>query len=206
MARACGWPHYGVMRIIRFSLLASVCAVCGFSQSLAEHAAAAAGASIGGAAGKPVSDAITHIFGNVDKTTAKATKAPVAAAAPVAPARSGAPDLPATPPAGFAPAPHAIPATKVLRADVQPAPAVAAPETPAPAPTIGQPTADELRAVPNGTPRGELMARLGLPSSRITIPDDSGLLEIYRYSGADGLVGSVRLENGLVVAVQVAAR
>jgi hypothetical protein len=50
------------------------------------------------------------------------------------------------------------------------------------------------------------MARLGLPSSRITIPDDTGLLEIYRYSGADGLVGSVRLENGLVVAVQVAAR
>jgi hypothetical protein len=206
MVWACGWPHYGVMRIIRFSLLASVCVVCGFSQSLAEHAAAAAGASVGGAAGKPVSDAITRIFGNVDKTTAKATSAP-AAAAPVAPARSVAPDLPATPAAGVAPAPQANPAPKVLRAaTVQPVPAVAAPETPAPAPTIGQPTADDLRAVTNGTPRGELMARLGLPSSRITIPDDSGLLEIYRYSGADGLVGSVRLENGLVVAVQVAAR
>jgi hypothetical protein len=83
---------------------------------------------------------------------------------------------------------------------------VTAPETPAPGPTIGQPNTDDLRAVTNGTPRGELMARLGLPSSRITIPDDSGLLEIYRYSGADGLVGSVRLENGLVVAVQVVSR
>jgi hypothetical protein len=87
---------------------------------------------------------------------------------------------------------------------VAPAPAIATPETPAAAPRIGQPTAEDLRAVTNGSPRGELIARLGLPSSRVTIPDDNGLLEIYRYSGADGLVGSVRLENGLVVAVQVA--
>lgn len=194
-----------IMRIIRFSLLASACVVCGFSQSLAEHAAAGAGASIGGAAGKPVSDAITRIFGNVDKTTAKATKAP-AAAAPVAPSRPAeVPELPVAAPVS-APAPRASAGAKVSRAAVEPTPAVAAPETPAPAPRIGQPTPDELRAVTNGTPRGELIARLGLPSSRITIPEDSGLLETYRYSGADGLVGSVRLENGLVVAVQVAAR
>ena len=38
------------------------------AQSLAEHGAAAAGATIGTAAGKPLSGAITKIFGDTDDT------------------------------------------------------------------------------------------------------------------------------------------
>jgi hypothetical protein len=40
-------------------------------QSLTEHAAAAAGGTIGTAAGKTLSPSLGHIFGNVDKTSSK---------------------------------------------------------------------------------------------------------------------------------------
>jgi hypothetical protein len=205
MADPRGRPYDWAMRVKRFVLLSSVCAASAFSQSLAEHAAAVAGGSIGSAAGKPVSDAITHIFGNVEKTTAKAASAP-APTKPAAPSNSSqpeVPELPAVAPAGAsAPVRHASTGPRVLNAALTPAPATAT-DNPAATPKLGQPSADELRAIATGTPRGELMARLGLPSSRISIPDESGLLEIYRYSGLNGLAGSVRLENGLVVAVQV---
>jgi len=44
------------------------------AQSLAEHAAAAAGATIGTAAGKPLSNAMTKIFGQVDEQGKTASK------------------------------------------------------------------------------------------------------------------------------------
>jgi hypothetical protein len=65
------------------------------AQSLTEHAAAAAGATIGTAAGKPLSNALGSIFGKLDKDTSQATGKPVkkvekpAAPAPVKPAASG---------------------------------------------------------------------------------------------------------------------
>src|SRR5271170_2918159 len=43
-------------------------------QSLVEGAAAAAGGSVGGIAGKKVSDGLTNIFEKIDKQTAKAAK------------------------------------------------------------------------------------------------------------------------------------
>ena len=43
-----------------------------FGQSMIENAAAAAGGSVGGVAGKKVSDSITSVFGKVDKQTKKA--------------------------------------------------------------------------------------------------------------------------------------
>src|ERR1700722_552322 len=60
-------------------------------QSLTEHAAAAAGATIGTAAGKPLGTSLGKIFGDVDKTTSTATTSKAAkpivvkSAAPVAP-------------------------------------------------------------------------------------------------------------------------
>src|SRR5258706_407380 len=46
------------------------------AQSFSEHAAAAAGATIGTAAGKPISNAITKIFGTVQSDAEKAAKNP----------------------------------------------------------------------------------------------------------------------------------
>ena len=51
------------------SLVASTSLV---AQSLTEHAAAAAGATIGTAAGKPLGTALGNVFGDVDKSTSKA--------------------------------------------------------------------------------------------------------------------------------------
>ncbi len=45
-----------------------------YGQTLSEHAAAAAGATIGTAAGKPVANALSGIMGQVDDTTATAAK------------------------------------------------------------------------------------------------------------------------------------
>jgi hypothetical protein len=47
------------------------------AQSLAEHGAAAAGATIGTAAGKPMSNAVTKIFGQVDDQAKSASKTDV---------------------------------------------------------------------------------------------------------------------------------
>src|ERR1700761_6637926 len=65
-------------------------------QSLTEHAAAAAGATIGTAAGKPLGTALGKIFSDVDKSTTTATTAPKSAK-----------PLPAKPAAAAAPAPSA---------------------------------------------------------------------------------------------------
>jgi len=69
------------------------------AQSLAEHAAAAAGATVGTAAGKPMSNAITKIFGQVDDQTKSASRTNVKPVRPAAdPTTTGAAGKPS--PAG----------------------------------------------------------------------------------------------------------
>ena len=76
-----------------------------FGQSLTEHAAAAAGATIGTAAGKPLGTALGKIFGDVDQSTNKAAK--TAKPAQAKPAAVTPPETPVAPPAAtlVAPAP-----------------------------------------------------------------------------------------------------
>lgn len=64
------------------------------AQSLAEHGAAAAGATIGTAAGKPISNAVTKIFGQVDDQAKSASKTNVKV---VRPAPTGEKPSPAGP-------------------------------------------------------------------------------------------------------------
>src|SRR5580700_719745 len=63
------------MRRILFIMPVLIASVAG-AQTMTEVGASAAGSAIGSAAGKKVSDGITAIFGKVDKSTAKAAKAP----------------------------------------------------------------------------------------------------------------------------------
>src|SRR5260370_23839748 len=59
------------------AIIGSLIATSGVqAQSLSEHAAAAAGATIGTAAGKPLSNAITKIFKQVDSDAQQAAKNP----------------------------------------------------------------------------------------------------------------------------------
>src|ERR1039458_1591126 len=67
------------------------------AQSLAEHAAAASGATIGTAAGKPLSNAMTKIFGQTDTTTKNAASAPAVTKTPAKPEPESAPLIRAVP-------------------------------------------------------------------------------------------------------------
>src|SRR5713226_2065901 len=55
-------------------LAGSACAGLGWGQAMTEAAAAAAGGSVGGVAGKKVSDGLTSIFNKVDKQTSRAAE------------------------------------------------------------------------------------------------------------------------------------
>lgn len=195
-------------------------------QSLAEHAAAAAGATIGTAAGKPLGTTLGKIFSDTNQTTSAAATPKTVKTAPAKPS-------PVTPPQGAAQA--TAPATVVFaggggdeisagapsrsssassprrvarrRQPELPPVAAAAPITPV-TPVIAEPVVKELTAqdvagVKVGETANQLRAALGPPESQVSIPDDDGhLVEICQYWAKGEQVGTVRLDNGRVVSVQ----
>jgi hypothetical protein len=194
------------MRLILLTIAASG-AIWG--QAMTEAAAAAAGGSIGDAAGKKVSEGISAVFQKVDQTTAKAAKATapakpvfgpgsliqVGAGAPAG-AQRGSDSVPPPPP---------LPHTNLPRPSAVPPPVVvakAAPVAPLPPPPPPVVTADDLRNVAPGTSRDDLM-RVGPWASRITMFDDGHLTEVYRYTSKETTVGVVRLADGAVSKVEV---
>jgi len=190
------------------TLLGSFLLVTGVqSQSLSEHAAAAAGATIGTAAGKPLSNAITKIFGHVDND---AQKAAAVKAEPKAPAKALVPDTAASPDLALKPAGQSTPSTSsetrrrttssaAPRATYLP---VAATPTIAQEPARREPTAEELASVKVGAAESEVLAALGQPESRVTIPDEGHLLQICQYWANGQPLGTIRLDNGQVVSVE----
>lgn len=218
--------------------LASIAAVgtlalagSGYAQSLAEHAAAAAGATIGTAAGKPMAKALSGIFNNVDNATATAAttgkKSAVTKTAPISSTSKSASTNRGPGPGTFSPgfgssasadasadaatADNLPPATARSRSHhrVQPhAPAIAIPfELPVTAEPVKQPSREDLAAVQIGTSRQDLFAALGQPESHVTIPDDDGHMRESCQFWADGRhLGTVRLDNGQVVKVELLAQ
>jgi len=202
-------------------------------QALTEHAAAAAGAAIGSGAGKSLSNSVTKIFGDTDKKTAEAAKPeakkpdakntpgtvtkpapdPLTAKSKPSPARSVDGPLAPSPSSG----PHSASparsreARKPIHKD-ETATAVinAASMTPAPAPmriaiepVVKVPTVAEIANIKVGTTEDELLAALGQPASRLSIPDDDGhLRETCQYWANGRQIGTVRLDNGQVVTVE----
>jgi hypothetical protein len=183
------------------------------AQSLSEHAAAAAGATIGTAAGKPLSNAITKIFGQVDSAAQNAAKNPskpltktttetpaVKIPALGAPAASG--------PAAAGDSNYSQPSTGSRRRAPRSesaayAPVVAQPFAIVPVePPVKQATAEELALIKIGTTEKELIAALGLPTSRITIPDEGHMLETYQYRANGKPLATIRLDNGQVVTIE----
>lgn len=199
-------------------LLGSFLLVTGIqAQSLSEHAAAAAGATIGTAAGKPMSNAITKIFGQVDNDTKKAanqkvdTKAqpkPSPAATPSPALGIVSPDQPVSPHASVG-EPRRRPASAPVSeyrqtTTVNPpvvAPIAAVPIV-VPEPPRKEPTREQLASVKIGATASEVLKALGPPESRVTIPDDGHLLEICQYWAKGKQLGTVRLDNGQVITVE----
>jgi hypothetical protein len=198
-------------------------------QSLTEHAAAAAGATIGTAAGKPLGTTLGRIFNEADKTAAtaatpKTTKPAPTKTTPAAPEaeRSATVVITASGPSaggggaevgtGGGSGHSALVARHASRrreAPVEAAPLAAAPITsvlePVNAvPVAKEPSAQDLASIHVGATTSELHAALGTPESKVTIPDDDGhLLEICQYWAKGEPVGTVRLDNGRVVSVQL---
>jgi hypothetical protein len=183
-----------------------------FGQSMLEGAAAAAGGSVGGVAGKKVSDGLNRILGVVDKQTAKAadqgksdqakTKASKAASSPTSSDPSG-PLFEVGPGSAKPDGSNVPPPPPVHRASIRkpaPEPAVPVIAPPPPPPPVPAPvvTSDNLRQLSNGASREDVM-KMGTPSARITMADGGHLVETYRYHNA----GSVRLTDGAVSSVQV---
>jgi hypothetical protein len=188
-----------------------------WSQAMTEAAGAIAGGSIGGVAGKKVSEGVSTIFGRVDGVAGKAAKT---AKAPEAAADKVKADKPGQAAAVLQVSPGGVikdhslvppPPPPVRRAAVVPAPPPAAPpaeESPAirqpipvlpPAPQV---TSDDLKTIASGASRRDVL-KLGAPASRITMYDDGHLVEIYRYQTHDTTLGIVRLSDGSVSSVQV---
>ena len=192
------------------------------AQSLTEHAAAAAGATIGTAAGKPLGTSLGKIFGDVDKTTSTATTSKstkpivVKSAAPtpaegtvhtatvvIAPSGSGGEGAAG---GGSGAGNGASSRRSAHRSELPPQPEPVTAE-PAPiviqAPVFKEPTAQDIANIHVGVTSSELHALFGAPESKVSIPEDDGhLLEICQYWAKGEQVGTVRLENGRVVSVQ----
>jgi hypothetical protein len=198
------------------ALLGSFLLVSGAeAQSLAEHAAAASGATVGTAAGKPLSNAITKIFGQTDTGTKKAASASVNSKTPakaeggaaplIAPAQQsgGGGAMPSlggsSSGGGSTPSRHggfAQRSTAQYTAVNQPEAALAVQEPPR-----KEPTAEELAGIQVGASEHELVLALGPPESTVTIPDDGHLVQICQYWSKGKQLGTVRLDNGQVVSV-----
>jgi len=194
--------------VISFSLAA---------QSLTEHAAAAAGATIGTAAGKPLGTALGKIFGSMDQSTSKAAgtkvvkpvepKVEVTTRAPSLPASSGSSGASVGSGGGGGSSLFSgrhSGRRRELPADTEPQAFAPGAEAPVVAvPVVKEPSVEEIAAIQVGATSNELQAALGAPESRVSIPDDDGhLLEICQYWSKGQALGTVRLDNGRVVSVQ----
>ena len=207
---------------MRSVLIVLVLAGSAWSQAFTEATAAIAGGTVGGVAGKKVSDGITNVFQNVNATASKAAKtgkAPEAAVQKVtqgtAPTRGAAqgtvlqvgpggvvkdhslvpPPPPAVRRAAVVPPPPPPAATNTSTSYIQPIPVLPPPPPP-------HATPEDLLTLASGTTRSDVL-KLGPPSSRITMFDDGHLVEIFRYQARDTTFGVVRLSDGSVSKVEV---
>ena len=174
-----------------------------FAQNLTEFGAVAAGSTVGGAGGKPVSNSISAIFGKVDHQTAKAAgketrnenelQAAVLKADP-----SGVPLPPSSAAkrnvrASVSVAQYVVP-QDIARisswADVAPT---------LPPPSVMSP--EDLRTISAGMTRADVL-RFGAPSSKITTFEDGHLVEFYSYHQNGQKFGGLKLTDGVVSSLQ----
>jgi hypothetical protein len=200
---------------LTFALLATLASsTVVYSQSLAEHAAAAAGATIGTAAGKPVSNALTNILGQVDQATAAAAASKPAAKTPAQIAAEQRAEQMSHPEGGSqnkgAPAAAWAPTSvSAARPVNRRSPAVAERSLPRyiTPQVVEKPmkdvTAEDLANIKIGSTGKDLQAALGVPESHVTVPADGHLIESCQYWAQGKQVGTVRLDNGQVVKVEI---
>ena len=179
-------------------------AAAGHAQ-VTSHVAAAAGAAIGTAGGKVLSNVLDKALAPAAQTGDTQTVAKV----PVAP-------TPAKPTVATGSFPDVPPLSESAaggssRRNVSPRPYFSSSadriafhgsyqNLPPP------PSVEDFAKIKNGSSRQEVLAALGKPSSHVTIPEEGHLIEQMSYQYERRYLGSVRLDNGRVVEIKSAAR
>ena len=200
-----------VRRVLYGCGILAVAGTLTFGQSMLEHMSAAAGGSAAGVAGKSVSEGIDKVFSKLDKTMQKAE------ATDAKSAKKDSKDTKAktAPPPADTTVPNHLSAPAFQSGKSRQPPAIK--ETAEPAveqaampvlpkqrkPEIPPVTPAQIAQVHMGAERQEVLNQLGRPSSRITIPDNGQLVEIYRYNNKSEFVGSLRLTDGVVSSVRI---
>lgn len=194
-----------IWRSIPIVILSIGFAATSMGQAMLEHAAAAAGGSLGAVGGKKVSDAIDGILGKANGQLQKAAD-PKTATAPVVENRSLSKTKTTTGDSGAASKPRAsrntaskTGKTEAAAQEAEPVLAPVSAEAPVPPPVT--PTAEALAQLPQGASSQDVMARLGVPASKITMDDGGHLLEIYQYRTNGAVLGTVRIVDGTVASV-----
>ena len=177
--------------IVSASLGGALCA-----QTIVENAAAAAaGAAAGVGVGKSVGSVLKGVNRTLEQSTAK-------------PPGVEAPDDTMKPLKGSAlavrPAPRrGVPMVKTAKTSRQPASTAALPEPPAAPPKIDL---EELARMQPGVTRQDLLAKVGPPSIKLTLPESGHEVEIYRYRANGHDTAVVKLQDGVVASIELLAR
>jgi len=179
-------------------------AAAGHAQ-VTSHVAAAAGAAIGTAGGKVLSNVLDKALAPAAQTgdTQPVAKVPVLPTPAKPTVASG--SIPDTPPRSGSSA------TSSTRRNVSPRPYFSSSadrmsfhgsyqRLPPP------PSVEDFAKIKEGSSRQEVLATLGTPSSHVTIPEEGHLIEQMSYQYERRYLGSVRLDNGRVVEIKSAAR
>ncbi len=196
-------------------LLIVFCVVCS-GQVLVEIAAGALIGTAAGIGGKKISEEFDRAFAKMSNTLEKALREQKT----VAPAPrkkgglvAGPRVLAAAAPRGLAAAAPAGSPRRAGAAQKVNAPAPVAAELipgsplvlPSAVPTVPfAVTAEAFAQVKQGDTNRELIARLGSPTTKISMPEEGRVVEIYKYSSQGVELGSIRVVDGTVAEVKAA--
>ncbi|MGA2597153.1 MAG: hypothetical protein ABSH09_09210 [Bryobacteraceae bacterium] len=178
-------------------------AAAGHAQ-VTSHVAAAAGAAIGTAGGKVLSNVLDKALAPAAQTgdTQPVAKVPLVPTPATPTVASG--SIPDTPPQGDSSSPGS---SRRNRSTQRPYYSSTADRMafrgsyqrlPPP------PSVEDFAKIKAGSSRQEVLAALGTPSSHVTIPEEGHLIEQMSYQYERRYLGSVRLDNGRVVEIKSA--
>jgi hypothetical protein len=178
-------------------------AAAGHAQ-VTSHVAAAAGAAIGTAGGKVLSNVLDKALAPAAQTgdTQPVAKVPVAPTPAIPTVATG--SLPDTSPQGDS---SDAGSSRRNRSPQRPYNSSSADRMafrgsyrnlPPP------PSVEDFAKIKDGSSRREVLAALGTPSSHVTIPEEGHLIEQMSYQYERRYIGSVRIDNGRVVEIKSA--
>lgn len=179
-----------------------------FGQAIVEKAVlGSTGAASGAMVGKGVVNVMKGLSGPLEKAGAGAATAPAATPAGGVAGDLYNPSAPSSRATAAALKRRAAmtPAQRLVEAEVAMVGSAAAKA--APTVSIADVPFEQFATIENGLSRADLVAKLGNPAMKMTLPGDGGKeLEIYRYRSAGKDAAVIKLLGGLVNSVEILER